>query len=85
MTDEQAIKEFKYKQSRLIKNLSENEYALYQKAIEALENQKIGHWESSPYEHVGDDCSVCGARWINTKVYKYCPSCGAKMVAVQGW
>lgn len=48
----------------------------------AIKNGKplqTGHWISSPYDHIGDDCSVCGARWTLTKAYKHCPSCGAKM------
>ena len=40
MTNKEVISELKYKRSRLIKSLSERDYEVYSKAIEALENQK---------------------------------------------
>ena len=56
-------------------------------AIEALENQKTGHWiEKDGYD--GDtyyDCSECGESFCliegtpTDNLYNYCPSCGAKM------
>ena len=53
--------------------------------IEALENQKTGHWiihklEPNGYDHI--KCSVCGQFWSvseHNKVFKYCFNCGAKM------
>ena len=55
--------------------------------IEALENQKTGHWiEQEGYD--GDtyyDCSECGESFCliegtpTDNLYNYCPNCGAKM------
>ena len=55
------------------------------KGIEALENQKTGHWiiyrlVPNGYDHI--KCSVCGQFWSvseHNKVFKYCFNCGAKM------
>ena len=57
------------------------------KGIEALENQKTGHWiEKDGYD--GDtyyDCSECGESFClidgtpTDNLYNYCPNCGAKM------
>ena len=48
------------------------------KGIDALENQKIGHWEDAGWR--GDKCSVCG-KDIPYREHKfnYCPNCGVKM------
>lgn len=53
-------------------------------AIEALENQKIGHWvEIDDYPHEDFECDCCGGKVYGTEEpyeeYKYCPNCGAKM------
>ena len=53
-------------------------------AIEALENQKTGHWIAD-VDKWGDvvttingyKCSECGM--FNTDKDNYCPNCGAKM------
>lgn len=54
-------------------------------AIDALKNQKTGHWvihklEPNGYDHI--KCSVCGQFWSvsdHNKIFKYCFNCGAKM------
>ena len=58
-------------------------------AIEALKNQKKGHWILSDEQNEADVkndnyryiCSVCGRSDIHSKVVKvpYCWFCGAKM------
>lgn len=48
--------------------------------IEALENQKTGHWKKiSPAGIM--ECSVCGGNVLTSDIecYKYCHHCGAKM------
>lgn len=46
-------------------------------AIEALENQKTGHWIDNKVQTKLCNCSECYAL---SKVYsRYCPNCGAKM------
>lgn len=49
-------------------------------AIQALENQKTGHWKKiSPAGIM--ECSVCGGNVLTSDIeaYKYCHHCGAKM------
>lgn len=53
-------------------------------AIEALENQKTGHWIADVDKWCdvvttvnGYKCSECGK--FNTDKDNYCPNCGAKM------
>ena len=51
-------------------------------AVKQQKTQKTAQWESDPYEYIGSVCSRCGARWVEpqiNKVFKYCPSCGARM------
>lgn len=53
-------------------------------AIEALNNQKTGHWvEIDDYPHEDFECDCCGGKVYGTEEpyeeYKYCPNCGAKM------
>ena len=86
MTDKEVISELKYKRSRLIKSLSERDYEVYSKAIEALENRKTGHWinrESDFNATVYHYCSVCNSKTptgaSKYDFYDYCPHCGAKM------
>ena len=55
--------------------------------IEALENQKTGHWEEEEmYDgDVAYRCSECGEEFCLIEgtpidnLYNYCPNCGAKM------
>lgn len=59
------------------------------KAIEALENQKTGHWIKYGRPRCGEQhyqCTSCGyyinfGQWgeLYTKEFKYCPNCGARM------
>ena len=56
------------------------------KAIEALEKQKVGHWIRLIEEYPDCDfefkgCSVCRTHYPNftVKQFRYCPNCGAKM------
>ena len=55
-------------------------------AIEALNNQKIGHWKETTLANgrKGMECSSCGCEPIEDTLYgyvysDYCPNCGAKM------
>ena len=58
-------------------------------AIEALENQKTGHWIKYGCPRCGEQhykCTSCGyyinfGQWgeFYTKEFKYCPNCCAKM------
>ena len=62
------------------------EYEAIDMAVEALENQKTGHWirliEDYPncdFEFKG--CSVCRTHYPSLEIiqFRYCPNCGAKM------
>lgn len=57
-----------------------------EKGIEALENQKTGHWikliEDYPlYDMRYKGCSICRTHYPTYEIrrFKYCPNCGAKM------
>lgn len=88
MTREEAIEQFKYS-IELIKQdgkdyLDERDIPMLKMAIEAIENQKIGHWiEIDDYPHEDFECDCCGGKVYGTEEpyeeYKYCPNCGAKM------
>lgn len=56
-------------------------------AIEALENQKTGHWIKHENPNLGQcmkisyECSYCKV-WLGCEYFvrkSYCPNCGAKM------
>jgi hypothetical protein len=52
-----------------------------EKGIEALENQKIGHWTYIKNSSV-NGLKICECSNCNKKTYgshNYCPNCGAKM------
>ena len=77
------------------KRLREKAIVCFQKAlslgIQALENQKIGHWirwyeETQRGTHYTESiphckCSECNKEYdpYTSKFIKYCPECGAKM------
>lgn len=64
------------------KSISEEGYEYFQQAIKALEQEpKTGHWMKS---NIGGAkvCSVCNAH-MGLSSFKFCPSCGAKMVEPQ--
>ena len=83
ITRERAILELKCHRNSLIKAINEKEYAVYQMAIDSLENQKTGHWQDScPVVSDGElwkswVCSECDYRTMSKSLY--CPYCGAKM------
>ncbi len=87
MANQEVIEELQYKKGTLIKSMQEREYEVYSKAIEALENQKTGHWfiDERPESDREIICSNC-----EQPIFKYhkldfdyrpkfCPNCGAKM------
>lgn len=86
MNREEAIEQFKYAID-LIKQdgkdyLDERDIPMLKMGIEALENQKTGHWKSTThYARPYRVCSVCGCERINdhSTGWNYCPNCGAKM------
>lgn len=47
-------------------------------AVEALENQKTGHWISKPNIYGVVYCSECDYE-LHTNNTNYCANCGAKM------
>lgn len=55
-------------------------------AIEALENQKTGHWIEREIEDTmrWKECSECHSEYPNMSGLKYCPNCGAKMEELKG-
>lgn len=55
----------------------------FNKAIEALENQKTGHWISKPNIYGVVYCSECDYE-LHTNNTNYCPNCGAKMEELKG-
>ena len=87
MTREEAIEILKkYKDES-----EEDYYAIRAKAlgmgIEALENQKIGHWKDYGARY-DVRCSICNTQYPLKPISSsrlmgcksdYCPSCGAKM------
>lgn len=54
------------------------------KAIEALENQKTGHWITTrTFMHDGEFyCDKCKCESPNNKKWDYCPNCGARMEGI---
>ena len=86
MTNKEAIEILKK-----CKEESEEDYYVkraeaLEKGIEALENQKTGHWinrESDFNATVYHYCSVCNSKTptgaSKYDFYDYCPHCGAKM------
>lgn len=65
--------------------LDERDIPVLDRAIEALEKQKIGFWVRQPHPNWGKwgvsiaRCSECGF-FGGTGIWNYCPNCGAKMV-----
>lgn len=53
--------------------------------IEALEQQKTGHWITTrTFMHDGEYyCDKCKCDSPNNEKWDYCPNCGAKMVEPQ--
>lgn len=49
--------------------------------VEALENQKTGHWIKREIEATmrWKECSECHSEYPNMNGLNYCPNCGAKM------
>lgn len=94
MAREEAIEQFKYAID-LIKQdgkdyLDKRDIPMLSIAIEALENQKTGHWinrESDFKGQVYHHCSVCNSLSMTGAnkydFFKYCPNCGAKMIEQQ--
>ena len=70
-------KEDKYTVDSFVKISNES----LDKAIEALENQKTGHWIYIGNSQITGlkivECSECGNRTYGSG--KFCPNCGAKM------
>lgn len=84
MTDKEAIIELKdlkdYCRSTFMKRTCEAYTQAIGKGIEALENQKTGHWVKNEEMSIMFDiwtCSECGGG--GTKHFNYCAFCGAKM------
>lgn len=80
MTREEAIKILKAGNNRKC-TISEY-FEAYNMAIQALEQKpKTGHWMKS---NIGGAkvCSVCNAH-MGLSSFKFCPSCGAKMIEPQ--
>ena len=88
MTKEEAIKELEYLEEE---SWFDKEAEALRTAIEALENQKTGHWIEKNVNQDGTHniyCSNCNnyqkfkghANSYNARTkLKYCPNCGAKM------
>ena len=67
----------------------ENDIEALNKGIEALENQKTGHWiDTDEWRETVDGfeqwgyfrkCSRCGYVFKFLEIDNYCPNCGAKM------
>lgn len=51
--------------------------------IQALENQKTGHWIDCADKDLWYRCSECGKRMWSGNCYNYCSNCGAKMIETQ--
>ena len=85
MTKEEAIKRL---ESIVIRDALQEDYDALDMAIEALEEQKTGHWIIERISEIGGDkwstnpkCSICGGEpYYSNSIYnyKYCPYCGAK-------
>ena len=89
MTNQEAIKAIKYFQDEYDSNGSGYLDEALDKGIEALENQKTGHWIELGC--VGNDnydfeCSECHHTDTQSKTVKvnYCWFCGAKMEELKG-
>jgi len=79
MTNQEAIEVLKLNNPFMAGKDKENFSKAIDKGIEALENQKIGHWIKDEMSIMFDIwvCSECGGG--GDKHFKYCPHCGAKM------
>lgn len=86
MTKEEAIKRL---ESIVIRDALQEDYDALDMAIEALEEQKTGHWIKYGIPRCGEQhykCTSCGyyinlGQWgeLYTKEFKYCPNCGTRM------
>ena len=83
MTNQEAIEVLKLNNPFMAGKDKENFSKAIDKGIEALKNQKTGHWEYVQYDgnpKIGNyHCSVCRHIIIPFENQNYCPNCGAKM------
>ena len=84
MTREEAIKRL---ESIVIRDALQEDYDALDMAIDALEEQKMGHWIGEKEYPI---CNVCGCNIISeyivtqdyaeiNKKMNYCPNCGTRM------
>ena len=73
MTNKEAIEILKLNNPFMAETFSK----AIDKGIEALENQKTGHWIDNKVQTKLCNCSECYA--LSKVYFKYCPHCGAKM------
>ena len=84
MTNEEAILYMTLYRQKLLGSVSDldKDIEAYDMAIEALQEQKEGHWIDDNENH-GTCCSECG-KWyshkeITKREVKWCSECGARM------
>ncbi len=87
MTNQQAIEVLKLNNPFMAGKDKETFSKAIDKGIEALENQKTGHWIKHEKPNLGQcmkisyECSNCKV-WLGCEYFirkSYCPNCGAEM------